>query len=278
MSWPASWKSRPRRSSIFCRATGVTEKKTHSSSIPEDVAVKVRKQLKGASDAEAAAEAAADAASKAKDAAAKAARSGPAVVALAAPPDAAPPVAKGSCSGAASCGSSDGRKTRATCCARSGSASITIDFCCASSCRAACREAGRAAGGYFANANSSIRASRPTGRVRAHCGAPIRANALGTSTAAHSCASGGRCAWRSVARGSSNDSSALNSGAASVADRKSWSSAQHHSRSFASSRARSATPCWRSASWAAHASAATCFGQNVSSAASGHRWRARPSI
>ena len=35
---------------------GVSEKKTHSSSIPEDVAEKVRKHLKGIADAEAAAE------------------------------------------------------------------------------------------------------------------------------------------------------------------------------------------------------------------------------
>jgi translation initiation factor IF-2 len=54
---------------------GVTEKKTHSSSIPEDVAVKVRRQIKGASDAEAAAEAAE---SQAKEATTKAARTRPA--------------------------------------------------------------------------------------------------------------------------------------------------------------------------------------------------------
>jgi translation initiation factor IF-2 len=36
---------------------GVTEKKTHSSSIPADVAEKVRKHLQGVADAEAAAEA-----------------------------------------------------------------------------------------------------------------------------------------------------------------------------------------------------------------------------
>ena len=38
---------------------GVTEKKTHSSSIPADVAEKVRKNLQGQSDAEAAADASA---------------------------------------------------------------------------------------------------------------------------------------------------------------------------------------------------------------------------
>src|SRR6202030_2696451 len=56
---------------------GVTEKKTHSSSIPEDVAVKVRAKLKGASDEESAAESTAKAESQAKDAAAKAARTRP---------------------------------------------------------------------------------------------------------------------------------------------------------------------------------------------------------
>lgn len=40
---------------------GVTEKKTHSSSIPEDVAEKVRKNILGQAEAEAAAEAAAKA-------------------------------------------------------------------------------------------------------------------------------------------------------------------------------------------------------------------------
>ncbi|HXN52313.1 MAG TPA: translation initiation factor IF-2 [Candidatus Acidoferrum sp.] len=53
---------------------GVTEKKTHSSSIPADVAEKVRKHLQGVADAEAAAEAKAKAEKDAKDAAAKAAR------------------------------------------------------------------------------------------------------------------------------------------------------------------------------------------------------------
>src|SRR5580704_3920755 len=57
---------------------GVTEKKTHSSSIPEDVAEKVRKNILGQAEAEAAAEAAAKAESAAKEAAAKAARMRPA--------------------------------------------------------------------------------------------------------------------------------------------------------------------------------------------------------
>src|SRR6201997_1969350 len=56
---------------------GVTEKKTHSSSIPEDVAEKVRKHIQGVADAEAAAEAKAKAEKDAKDAAAKAARMRP---------------------------------------------------------------------------------------------------------------------------------------------------------------------------------------------------------
>src|SRR5713101_7842557 len=53
---------------------GVTEKKTHSSSIPADVAEKVRKHFLSLADAEAAAEAAAKAEKEKKDAAAKAAR------------------------------------------------------------------------------------------------------------------------------------------------------------------------------------------------------------
>src|ERR1700726_1630433 len=57
---------------------GVTEKKTHSSSIPEDVAVKVRQKIKGGREAESAAEFAAKAESQAKEAAAKAARARPA--------------------------------------------------------------------------------------------------------------------------------------------------------------------------------------------------------
>src|SRR5437588_100292 len=53
---------------------GVTEKKTHSSSIPEDVAEKVRKKILGAAEEEAQAEAAAKTEKEAKEAAAKAAR------------------------------------------------------------------------------------------------------------------------------------------------------------------------------------------------------------
>jgi len=58
---------------------GVTEKKTHSSSIPVDVAEKVRKQISGTAEAEASAEAAAKAE---KEAAAKAARIKPAAPAV----------------------------------------------------------------------------------------------------------------------------------------------------------------------------------------------------
>src|SRR5229473_2810112 len=57
---------------------GVTEKKTHSSSIPADVAEKVRKKIQGAAEEEAHAEAAAKAEKEAKEAAAKAARMKPA--------------------------------------------------------------------------------------------------------------------------------------------------------------------------------------------------------
>src|SRR5438132_11912400 len=57
---------------------GVTEKKTHSSSIPADVAEKVRKKIMGAAEEEAQAEAAAKAEKEAKEAAAKAARLRPA--------------------------------------------------------------------------------------------------------------------------------------------------------------------------------------------------------
>src|SRR5579859_6782464 len=64
---------------------GVTEKKTHSSSIPADVAEKVRKQIQGVVEAEAQAEAAAKAEKEAKEAAAKAARSRPAAPAVAPP-------------------------------------------------------------------------------------------------------------------------------------------------------------------------------------------------
>src|SRR5438128_8488459 len=71
---------------------GVSEKKTHSSSIPADVAEKVRKHIQGVADQEAADEAAAAAKTKsdkeAKDAAARAARMRPA--ASVAPPAAAP--------------------------------------------------------------------------------------------------------------------------------------------------------------------------------------------
>src|SRR6266478_443573 len=65
---------------------GVTEKKTHSSSIPADVAEKVRKKILGAAEEEAQAEAAAKAEKESKEAAAKAARVKP--VAPAAPPQA----------------------------------------------------------------------------------------------------------------------------------------------------------------------------------------------
>src|SRR5256886_1813776 len=60
---------------------GVTEKKTHSSSIPEDVAEKVRKKILGAAEEEAQAEAAAKTEQEAKEAAAKAARMKPAAAA-----------------------------------------------------------------------------------------------------------------------------------------------------------------------------------------------------
>lgn len=53
---------------------GVEEKKTHSSSIPADVAEKVRKKIQGVAEAEAQAEAAAKAEKDAKEAAARAAR------------------------------------------------------------------------------------------------------------------------------------------------------------------------------------------------------------
>src|SRR5215469_1859515 len=62
---------------------GVTEKKTHSSSIPADVAEKVRKKIQGVAEAEAQAEAAAKAEKEAKEAAAKAARIKPAAPAAA---------------------------------------------------------------------------------------------------------------------------------------------------------------------------------------------------
>src|SRR5205807_8712272 len=57
---------------------GVTEKKTHSSSIPVDVADKVGKKIQGVAEAEAQAEAAAKAEKEAKEAASKATRMRPA--------------------------------------------------------------------------------------------------------------------------------------------------------------------------------------------------------
>src|SRR5579859_1244686 len=69
---------------------GVTEKKTHSSSIPVDVAEKVRKHLHGVADEEAAAEAKAKADKDAKDAAARAARMRPAAAPAPSAPVAAP--------------------------------------------------------------------------------------------------------------------------------------------------------------------------------------------
>src|ERR1700694_2479751 len=72
---------------------GVTEKKTHSSSIPVDVAEKVRKNLQGAAEAEAQVEAVAKAEKEAKDAAAKAARLRPAAPTVAPPQASAAPVA-----------------------------------------------------------------------------------------------------------------------------------------------------------------------------------------
>ncbi|HET7150741.1 MAG TPA: translation initiation factor IF-2 [Candidatus Acidoferrum sp.] len=79
---------------------GVTEKKTHSSSIPVDVAEKVRKAIHGVAEAEAQAEAAAKAEKEAKEAAAKAARMKPATagappLARAAAPSAVKPPAPG---------------------------------------------------------------------------------------------------------------------------------------------------------------------------------------
>src|SRR5215813_12461163 len=67
---------------------GVAEKKTHSSSIPADVAEKVRRRLLGQAEEEAAAERAAQAEKEAKEAAARAARMRPATP----PPPAAPAV------------------------------------------------------------------------------------------------------------------------------------------------------------------------------------------
>src|ERR1700677_718719 len=72
---------------------GVQEKKTHSSSIPVDVAEKVRRHLHGVADEEAAAEAQAKADKDAKEAAARAARMRPAAAPVpAAPPPSAPAV------------------------------------------------------------------------------------------------------------------------------------------------------------------------------------------
>ena len=72
---------------------GVTEKKTHSSSIPADVAEKVRKNLLGQAETEAQVETAAKAEKEAKDAAAKVARMRPAAPA-APPPASVAPAAK----------------------------------------------------------------------------------------------------------------------------------------------------------------------------------------
>jgi len=70
---------------------GVTEKKTHSSSIPVDVAEKVRSAIQGQAQADAAAESAAVSEKQARDAVAKAARQRPVVPpAAVAPPSAAP--------------------------------------------------------------------------------------------------------------------------------------------------------------------------------------------
>src|SRR5579863_9297717 len=68
---------------------GVTEKKTHSSSIEVEAAVKVREHFRALADAEVQAEQKAIADKAAKDAAARAARMKPAVVA---PPPPPPPV------------------------------------------------------------------------------------------------------------------------------------------------------------------------------------------
>src|SRR5277367_6089071 len=68
---------------------GVAEKKTHSSSIDVDAAVRVRKHFRDLADAEAAAEEQAASDKVAKEAAARAARMKPAVVAPPPPPPAA---------------------------------------------------------------------------------------------------------------------------------------------------------------------------------------------
>src|ERR1700751_4553081 len=69
---------------------GVTEKKTHSSSIPADVAEKVRKHLHGLAAAEAPPKPAAKAEKESKEAAAKAARLRPAAAPVAPAKPAAP--------------------------------------------------------------------------------------------------------------------------------------------------------------------------------------------
>src|SRR5256885_16704451 len=69
---------------------GVTEKKTHSSSIPADVAEKVREKIQGAAEAEARVEAAAKAEKEAKDAAVKAPRMRPVAPAAGPPQSGAP--------------------------------------------------------------------------------------------------------------------------------------------------------------------------------------------
>src|SRR6266436_5245285 len=73
---------------------GVTEKKTHSSSIPVDVAEKVRKKIQGVAEEEAQHEAAAKAEKDAKDAEAKAARMRPAAAATPPAASVAPAVVK----------------------------------------------------------------------------------------------------------------------------------------------------------------------------------------
>src|SRR5690242_10808134 len=70
---------------------GVSEKKTHSSSIPVDVAEKVRRTIQGQAEADAAAEAAAAADRQAKEAAARAARQRPVAPPVVPPPAAAAP-------------------------------------------------------------------------------------------------------------------------------------------------------------------------------------------
>src|ERR1700689_2546214 len=72
---------------------GVTEKKTHSSSIDVDTAVRVRQHFQDLAKAEAAAEAAAVAEKAAKEAAAKAAKRTGGAKPVVAPPVSAPPAA-----------------------------------------------------------------------------------------------------------------------------------------------------------------------------------------